>query len=80
MPGDETRQGGLVGATNDGLARSGRSLRIEKRAELDGPGLQFALLKDELEVIVDTAYYGYESACGQPSARIPFTELAGFLA
>lgn len=68
-------QGGLVGATNDpghpapGPARKASWL-----------GLQFALLTDELEVIVDSAYYGYESACGQPSVRIPFKELAGFLA
>lgn len=63
------------------LARLGQqgTLTIKRAAELDGPHIQLALLRDSLEVIVDTPYYGYETACGQPSAKIPFTELAGVL-
>ncbi|WP_327085532.1 hypothetical protein OIE66_24625 [Nonomuraea sp. NBC_01738] len=59
------------------LARSGGAgtLKIRSVGELGGPQVQFALLKDGLEVIVDAALYGYETACGQPSARIPYAEL-----
>lgn len=48
-----------------------------KRSDLNGPGLQFALTKDHLEVAVDGPYFGTATACGQQTFKIPYSKLPG---
>ncbi|WP_214320277.1 hypothetical protein [Nonomuraea sediminis] len=49
-----------------------------KRADLNGPGLQFALTGARLEVAVDGPYFSTATACGQQTIKIPYSKLPGF--
>ncbi|MFI6595178.1 hypothetical protein ACIBHX_02965 [Nonomuraea sp. NPDC050536] len=48
-----------------------------KRADLNGPGLQFALTRTRLEVDVDGPYFSTATACGQQTVKIPYNKLPG---